>query len=32
MSYKVTKVEVSPEKFQTFADLDVYKTANCCNC
>jgi hypothetical protein len=27
MSYKVTKVEVSPEKFQTFEDLDVYKTA-----
>src|SRR5215475_1197405 len=27
MSYKVTKGEASPEKFQTFEDLDVYKTA-----
>jgi len=27
MSYKVTKAEASPEKFQTFEDLEVYKTA-----
>jgi four helix bundle protein len=27
MSYKVTKAEASPKKFQTFEDLDVYKTA-----
>lgn len=27
MSYKVTKGEASSEKFQTFEDLDVYKTA-----
>jgi four helix bundle protein len=27
MSYKVTKREASSEKFQTFEDLDVYKTA-----
>lgn len=25
MGYKVTKVEASPGKFQTFEDLDVYK-------
>jgi len=27
MSYKVTKAEASPEKFQTFEDLEVYKGA-----
>src|SRR5947208_16660392 len=27
MSYKVTKAEASPEKFQTFEDLEVYKAA-----
>ena len=27
MSYKVTKAEASPDKFQTFEDLDVYKAA-----
>ena len=27
MSYKVTKAEASAEKFQTFEDLEVYKTA-----
>jgi len=27
MSYKVTKVETSSEKFQTFEDLEVYKAA-----
>jgi len=27
MGYKVTKAEASPEKFQTFEDLEVYKTA-----
>jgi four helix bundle protein len=27
MSCKVTKGEASPEKFQTFEDLDVFKTA-----
>ena len=27
MSYNVTKAEASPEKFQTFEDLEVYKAA-----
>ena len=27
MSYKITKGEASPKKFQTFEDLDVYKAA-----
>jgi four helix bundle protein len=27
MGYKVTRAEVSREKFQTFEDLEVYKTA-----
>ena len=27
MSYNVTKAEASPEKFQTFEDLEVYKDA-----
>ena len=27
MGYKVTKADASPEKFQTFEDLEVYKTA-----
>jgi four helix bundle protein len=27
MSYTVTKAEASPEKFQTFEDLEVYKAA-----
>jgi len=27
MSYKVTKERVSPDKFQTFEDLEVYKAA-----
>ena len=27
MSYNVTKAKASPEKFQTFEDLDVYKAA-----
>jgi len=27
MSYNITKAEASPEKFQTFEDLEVYKAA-----
>jgi 23S rRNA-intervening sequence protein len=27
MSYNVTKAKASPEKFQTFEDLEVYKAA-----
>ena len=30
MSYKVTKAEASPDKFQTFEDLEGYKAAREC--